>query len=1304
MSDNDVLTIGHNRIIAARAKGSTRTSRQASPAVVGQPPTNPFQSFQPPPSAGGFNFSMPGSTPSPAFGQAAPPPRNGISFGTAAPNQEPNGTPSFGGFGNNQNNNTPSFGSGLGSNITPSQPNGFNPTPSFSFGQTQTNGNTTTPASSFTFGQTQSQSQEPPKQNGFKPSTTFSFGSQQSQQQNGGTPAVSFGQSQPQEQQTPKPSMPSFSGFGQTPQQNGKKPASTGLFGSIAPTEPTPKTSESIFSGLSGPSNGIKPGMFTASQTNGEQTPKPSTPFAGFNFGQQEKDKQAAEPPKPSLNFGQQHKENEQQTPKPAFSFGQPNKPSEEQTPKATFSFGQQNKQSEEQTPKPSFTGFGQQPSQPPGEQTPKPSNAFSGFKFGQQEQPAAEKPTEQQTPKPAGNLFSGLNGSQPNGTSAFKFGASQQEDTSMLSPENTPQKQASGLLASQPAAPTEQPATSEPETPANPNTGTSLFDRLSRDPPASAPKPSLSFGAPPASSDEQHAMQGKTLFDRLTPREPEPPATAPKISSAPFSMPATSSAPAPPLFKTPAAPQAFMQPAQHPASTATAIGSAVLADRTKLKELNEGTLTHLRSEDTSQDWSVIFHYYIDQAAKLMGNDAVKAPSPTSKAMPAAPSNAFGSANGGNTSPVKPSAPPAGMVRAQAPAPPGHSNPAPTQMMPATPIAGNIFSQAAKPPATAPVNRKRSADDDLTRDTATPEQPATDKRPRPSESVQYPKLPETASKTAQLFASTLERPADNAINRLGPPDAAYNEVQKQKAAKEAAQKAEAEKPAAAAPSAFKPSTTFKFGAPAQDKPAETPKAPSFGLTPSVPAPEKPAEPPKARSFGFTPITASPPAPAPGGFKPTFTAPAAGSANFLSAFGKKAESEQEKEKRKRMDDDYDSDEEDKATWEAKYKAEQEEKRRMIEEAAKSGPVFSFPASAKNKPAASTPFAFKPAGGEKAGAETEESANPNAGKSLFDRITPAEKEAEKTPAASTQTSMFSVQTPAKSTSNVFGSKPSSTPFGSGFSFGQTKPATNGVTDKSQAEREQGSGNNTWKPSTPIKFGAPTGNESTTPAAPPPANPFAGLFGVSATSANKSELSKLAPPTVGFTFGGPKGASADVSRATTPGVTTDGEASTAGDAGDRAEGESSGPSDQQNDQQIEDMTRLLPEERENEEVLFETSVAKAMKLDEKQTTTGWEKGWVEKGKGPLYVLKNRTTGKTRVLLKIPPLGRPAMNFGPMKGMKYDVSGNKMTIVVGPFMDHFETSAEKKGKPSTWRVQVKEPGEAKDIARILGEEKERQ
>ncbi len=232
------------RIKEAKRK-TPRGSRAGSPAVTvtgqGATGTNPFQSFQPPPSANTFSFSLPGA-PVPSFSKPVPQQNGSMS----AANQ-PNGALSFGGFGNTQVNGAPSFGS---NNAQP-QTNGFT---SFNFG-TQTQPNTaSTPSTSFSFGQSATTSQEQPKQNGFNPSTTSVFGARDGVQAQ-----------QPQiNGETPKPN--SFAGvFGNVPQTNGAAPAiGTGMFGSIPASSVTAAPAQGIFSGLNAASaSTVRPGMFS---------------------------------------------------------------------------------------------------------------------------------------------------------------------------------------------------------------------------------------------------------------------------------------------------------------------------------------------------------------------------------------------------------------------------------------------------------------------------------------------------------------------------------------------------------------------------------------------------------------------------------------------------------------------------------------------------------------------------------------------------------------------------------------------------------------------------------------------------------------------------------------------------------------------------------------------------------------------------------------------------------------------------------------------------------------------------------
>lgn len=1203
-------------------------SRQQSPAIAPPSASNPFQSFQPPPAASGFSFSMPaGTTPPPNFGASQPTQQNG--FGSSQANE----APSFGGFGSNQPNNASKFG-GFGStnNSQPAQ-NGFNPNPSFGFSGGQTNGAASTPSTSF-FGQTPGQSQQEPKMNGFGSTPSLSFGSQPSQPQQNGTSSFTFGSSQPQ-QEMPKPNAPSFT-FGQTPQANGDKPAGTGLFGStLAASGEAPKNGGSIFSSLQNNNNGIKPGMFTQSQANDEQTPKPANPFANMNFGQQNKEKEQ-EAPKASFGVEQTKQGQGSAAPKAPFSFGtsQQQVKTAEQTPaqKPLFGFGgQEEKKKLQNTPK-AFSGS---------EEPAKPANPFGTFKFGQQQETPASKPPAQdnaapktnlfgsigqpassaptfslngsqseQTPKPTGSMFGGSAQSQSQESAApsasFQFGASQQEDTSMASVTNTPQK------------PTEQ----QPESRAAPQTpaaGKSLFERASQQVPATAPKPSLSFGASaaPAPNVDKDSNKGKSLFERMTPRQPEPPATAPRPTMAPLGLSSTSNAAAPPLFKTP---DASTQPApQHTSADSTKVApwSTSAPDYAKLKQLNESILAHLKAADPSKDWSVMFEYYMTEASKVMGREAFRPlPEPTQKPLsPAASSHSF---NGSSNSKASSHS---GGSHAMAAPPPGQSMQQPPST-PAGPSVANVFAQAAQPPATAPVNRKRSADEGLA------EPPATEKRAKPSDSVEYPKLPNTASKASRLFEAALD--PSTSSSKVGLADSDVHGT------------------APFAP-AFKPNPTAKFGAsaaaPHSDKPSEPGNVsdtthsqfspadrPQKGphLVPySAFAPRCSFETPQVRAnpFGSESFSASA-APTSGGFKPTLGATAGGSTNFLSAFGKQAESAAEQAKRKRMDEDYDSEDEDQASWEAKDREEQEAKKRRIEEAAKSAPSFSF------KPVA---------GAASSGSIFKLGAEQNA------------VEASKTPAEG----------------------------------------------KANGEIDQGSRDYSWGPSTPIKFGAPTGQESTTPAAAPPKNIFAGLFGSSATPANKGagdELGKLAPPPVGFVFGGPKGAPSDASRTTTPGLATDGEGSGAATTDDAGDGE---PADEPKDKQQEDMSKLTDAEREGHDVLLEVAIAKGSKYDDKKSENGAiVKGWVEKGKGPLYILKDQSTGKTRVLLKVGPMGRIAMNFAAKPEFKYENEAGKKTVGAS-FVDHLDPKQGTSGTPSRWMIMVGQPETAAKIASLLEEHK---
>ena len=257
------------------------------------------------------------------------------------------------------------------------------------------------------------------------------------------------------------------------------------------------------------------------------------------------------------------------------------------------------------------------------------------------------------------------------------------------------------------------------------------------------------------------------------------------------------------------------------------------------------------------------------------------------------------------------------------------------------------------------------------------------------------------------------------------------------------------------------------------------------------------------------------------------------------------------------------------------------------------------------------------------------------------------------------------------------------GKGFMFGAT--STNRAADATAGEKAQGPGDETWKPKTPIKLAASTNDlASTTPAVPPPK--FGnGLFGASSLAASTQDTGRLAPPSTGFSFG-PQASSLNASRATTPGVTTDGEASSAGEVKDDG--------DEQNDPQADDMTALLPEERAANDIVLELPHM-ITKIYEKLDDASEKPLWISKGEGKAYVLREKSSGKTRILQKVG-VNQLALNFNPMKGMKYELHPKKDTMVIGTFFDHIHS---KPGKLVRFFLTADSAEEAKNLARVLTE-----
>lgn len=280
------------------------------------------------------------------------------------------------------------------------------------------------------------------------------------------------------------------------------------------------------------------------------------------------------------------------------------------------------------------------------------------------------------------------------------------------------------------------------------------------------------------------------------------------------------------------------------------------------------------------------------------------------------------------------------------------------------------------------------------------------------------------------------------------------------------------------------------------------------------------------------------------------------------------------------------------------------------------------------------------------------------------------------------------------------------GGGFSFKPAtgKPIAEDKEEKDEAPAETATGDNTWKQGTPIKFGADTASTPVAPLTAPPKG--SGLFGSTGGSNLFANMgSKTPQPTTSgsslFSQTQTNGAKSSFSftskttEASTPAAKateTTTETTTNGDAA--AEGDEEAPSDPQ----VEDMTALQPSEQEESDILYHVEKAKSYKFELKPNADKPE--WTYKALGPVWLLKNKTTGKTRLLQKVAPLGKAGMNFNLLKAAAmYAPNGKRVTA---SFVDHINEKEPK--KPSQWYVQFGKEDDAKELGRIMKEEAEMQ
>lgn len=124
------------------------------------------------------------------------------------------------------------------------------------------------------------------------------------------------------------------------------------------------------------------------------------------------------------------------------------------------------------------------------------------------------------------------------------------------------------------------------------------------------------------------------------------------------------------------------------------------------------------------------------------------------------------------------------------------------------------------------------------------------------------------------------------------------------------------------------------------------------------------------------------------------------------------------------------------------------------------------------------------------------------------------------------------------------------------------------------------------------------------------------------------------------------------------------------------------------------------EDEEVVYDVR-CKALKeelddpKDEDDDTKGKDKksksAWSTKGVGPLRILKHKTTGAVRLVLRAEPRGNVVINSVPIPAMPYGATGK---YVNAPF-------ASDKGGLDKWMLMVKTPDAAKALSEAINKHK---
>lgn len=1183
------------------AFGATSQSTGFNP----QPPSSSNFDF----SAGGSSYLFTSSSEGAQFSQNATPLGGmfGSSLSKPVANGNGNGTSAFGGgFGAQTPTQGNLFG-GLAQNNAPSAPtNNLFSTNSSAPVSNMFGANTSAPTNNI-FGATSGA----PTSSAFPPSNMFNTTSAPANNMFNTTssaPANNMFSSAPSNNMFgATTSAPSSNMFGAT----GSSAQSTGT---SAPT--------SMFGGVSASQNNTFGGAFGSNTQNGAQQETLRNNFLGTGTSAQgTQNATATAPTQNTFTFGAQS--NATTSAAPSNPFGSLPKPADSSV---SLTFGAQ---AQEKTPTSSSNPFAAIKLPAEAADTPK-SSLFSSV---QAPKPAAGASSE--TPKP--NLFASLSkGPTTTSSPAFNFlGAAQNKESDAASEktvepvaEKAPEPKKYNLFS---ALSTPQPAkTAEAENPkaglfsAQPKISTGMFSQNSQPQTKSAsstfkPAPSFSgFKSQAASSAEASkdstiqaapAKEASNPFSRLPaastdrPNLFSPAKQAPAPASAPSSMPALTGATELPKIPKAHVPQEWNAATASASQDGDSLFNLICNLTAQLQQLNEKYRAKLSNLSATADWSALSLWHHQHSSAMKKKiDIVKKQRANAKGIT------------GNE---------------------------------ATVTKRKINDESPENRDASPSKRARPA-----------ETPAT---PTPQPSASAPKLNPPATSTSNLFAAALKKPS----------------APSETADKFAPKPTQTSVPATTG--GFKPTPA----------PASTNGSGGFKPTPALAS--------ASSGGGFKPSVPS----GSGGFKPTVSS---GSGGFAAQFAKSAKTLEElaaERKKKAKDEDYDSEDETEEEWSARY--DQEEAERIAKEKAAVAAAKGFSMPASSKPTATSTssstnglFGSRPAspasstGGSVFDAPST-AKNPS---NIFSHLssgtssnhqdeseddgeqhlvgsvepttppkhkfgTPDNEETESLDEAAKRQkseaapkgSLLSRMTPADNTDSekennspaLFGqANGSTTPAGKPFSFFDFSAAGSKTASPNS---DTFAGDQTYKPGTPIKFGETGAAEkkgvvpafsfqapstSTTPLKPPPAHP---LFNFGPMTGGSS----LAAPTSGL---GSAPSSVFSSRAATPLSEADTSA-----AEDDEEG---GKQDQV------DLSKLTPEELESNNVVFETEIA----LAKHQVDQGNGKTWENFARGPLYLLKDKVSGKCFVRIRIAS-GATPLNYVILPKLKTQVIGSSGKMV---------------------------------------------